>query len=167
MWAFSASAAGLLTGILLHKLCTLVLYKLVRFPAPFGIAVQPAAVALTALVFAALLFITLLLNLARVGRSRPVELLRGGEVGEKEPKANWFWTLLGHRLPRRGLFHRRLDEGRGHGRGALFIAVFLVVIGTYCLFTSVSIAVLKLLRATSAITTGRGTSSPSPACSTA
>ena len=29
---------GLLTGILLHKLCTLVLYKLVRFPAPFGIA---------------------------------------------------------------------------------------------------------------------------------
>lgn len=138
---------GLLTGILLHKLCTLVLYKLVRFPAPFGIAVQPAAVALTALVFAALLFITLLLNLARVGRSRPVELLRGGEVGEKEPKANWFLTLLGIVSLGAGYFIAVWTRDGAMAVALYFIAVFLVVIGTYCLFTSVSIAVLKLLRA--------------------
>ena len=138
---------GLLTGILLHKLCTLVLYKLVRFPAPFGIAVQPAAVALTALVFAVLLFITLLLNLARVGRSRPVELLRGGEVGEKEPKANWFLTLLGIVSLGAGYFIAVWTRDGAMAVALYFIAVFLVVIGTYCLFTSVSIAVLKLLRA--------------------
>ena len=138
---------GLLTGILLHKLCTLVLYKLVRFPAPFGIAVQPAAVALTALVFAVLLFITLLLNLARVGRSRPVELLRGGEVGEKEPKANWFLTLLGIVSLGAGYFIAVWTKDGAMAVALYFIAVFLVVIGTYCLFTSVSIAVLKLLRA--------------------
>lgn len=138
---------GLLTGILLHKLCTLVLYKLVRFPAPFGIAVQPAAVALTALVFAVLLFITLLLNLARVGRSRPVELLRGGEVGEKEPKANWFLTALGVISLGLGYFIAVWTRDGAMAVALYFIAVFLVVIGTYCLFTSVSIAVLKLLRA--------------------
>ncbi len=138
---------GLLTGILLHKLCTLVLYKLVRFPAPFGIAVQPAAVALTALVFAVLLFITLLLNLARVGRSRPVELLRGGEVGEKEPKANWFLTLLGIVSLGAGYFIAVWTRDGAMAVALYFIAVFLVVIDTYCLFTSVSIAVLKLLRA--------------------
>ena len=138
---------GLLTGILLHKLCTLVLYKLVRFPAPFGIAVQPAAVALTALVFAVLLFITLLLNLARVGRSRPVELLRGGEVGEKEPKANWFLTLLGIVSLGAGYFIAVWTKDGAMAVALYFIAVFLVVIGTYCLFTSVSIAVLKALRA--------------------
>lgn len=138
---------GLLTGILLHKLCTLVLYKLVRFPAPFGIAVQPAAVALTALIFTCLLALTLLLNLARVGRSRPVELLRGGEVGEKEPKANWFLTLLGIASLGAGYFIAVWTRDGAMAVALYFIAVFLVVIGTYCLFTSVSIAVLKLLRA--------------------
>lgn len=138
---------GLAAGILLHKLCTLILYRLIHFPAPFGISVQPAAVALTALIFTCLLALTLLLNLARVGRSRPVELLRGGEVGEKEPKANWFLTLLGIVSLGAGYFIAVWTRDGAMAVALYFIAVFLVVIGTYCLFTSVSIAVLKLLRA--------------------
>ena len=138
---------GLAAGILLHKLCTLVLYRLIHFPAPFGISVQPAAVALTALIFTCLLALTLLLNLARVGRSRPVELLRGGEVGEKEPKANWFLTALGVISLGLGYFIAVWTKDGAMAVALYFIAVFLVVIGTYCLFTSVSIAVLKALRA--------------------
>ena len=138
---------GLAAGILLHKLCTLILYRLIHFPAPFGISVQPAAVALTALIFTCLLALTLLLNLARVGRSRPVELLRGGEVGEKEPKANWFLTALGVISLGLGYFIAVWTKDGAMAVALYFIAVFLVVIGTYCLFTSVSIAVLKLLRA--------------------
>ena len=138
---------GLAAGILLHKLCTLILYRLIHFPAPFGISVQPAAVALTALIFTCLLALTLLLNLARVGRSRPVELLRGGEVGEKEPKANWFLTLLGIVSLGAGYFIAVWTKDGAMAVALYFIAVFLVVIGTYCLFTSVSIAVLKALRA--------------------
>ena len=131
---------GLAAGILLHKLCTLILYRLIHFPAPFGISVQPAAVALTALIFTCL-------NLARVGRSRPVELLRGGEVGEKEPKANWFLTALGVISLGLGYFIAVWTKDGAMAVALYFIAVFLVVIGTYCLFTSVSIAVLKALRA--------------------
>ena len=138
---------GLAAGILLHKLCTLILYRLIHFPAPFGISVQPAAVALTALIFTCLLALTLLLNLARVGRSRPVELLRGGEVGEKEPKANWFLTALGVISLGLGYFIAVWTRDGAMAVALYFIAVFLVVIGTYCLFTSVSIAVLKALRA--------------------
>lgn len=136
----------LVAGILLHKLCVLVLYKLIRFPAPFGIAVQPAAVAVTLALFAALIGLTLLLNLARVGRSRPVELLRGGEVGEREPKANWFLTLLGIVSLGGGYFIAVWTSNGAMAVALYFLAVFLVVIGTYCLFTSVSIAVLKALR---------------------
>ena len=138
---------GLAAGILLHKLCTLILYRLIHFPAPFGISVQPAAVALTALIFTCLLALTLLLNLARVGRSRPVELLRGGEVGEKEPKANWFLTALGVISLGLGYFIAVWTKDGAMAVALYFIAVFLVVIGTDCLFTSVSIAVLKALRA--------------------
>ena len=138
---------GLAAGILLHKLCTLILYRLIHFPAPFGISDQPTAVALTALIFTCLLALTLLLNLARVGRSRPVELLRGGEVGEKEPKANWFLTALGVISLGLGYFIAVWTKDGAMAVALYFIAVFLVVIGTYCLFTSVSIAVLKALRA--------------------
>ena len=138
---------GLAAGILLHKLCTLILYRLIHFPAPFGISVQPTAVALTALIFTCLLALTLLLNLARVGRSRPVELLRGGEVGEKEPKANWFLTALGVISLGLGYFIAVWTKDGAMAVALYFIAVFLVVIGTYCLFNSVSIAVLKALRA--------------------
>ena len=138
---------GLLAGILLHKLCVLILYRLIRFPAPFGISVQPGAVVVTLLLFAALIALTLLLNLARLGRSRPVELLRGGEVGEKEPKASWFLTLLGVISLGGGYFIAVWTRDGAMAVALYFIAVFLVVIGTYCLFTSVSIAVLKALRA--------------------
>ena len=138
---------GLLAGILLHKLCVLILYRLIRFPAPFGISVQPGAVMVTLLLFAALIALTLLLNLARIGRSRPVELLRGGEVGEKEPKASWFLTLLGVISLGGGYFIAVWTRDGAMAVALYFIAVFLVVIGTYCLFTSVSIAVLKALRA--------------------
>ncbi len=65
-----------------------------RLPVPFGFTVQPIAIIIVVLFFAALIFLTLLANLAKVGRSRPVELLRGGNVGEKEPKASWFLTLV-------------------------------------------------------------------------
>ena len=73
---------GLALGILLHKLMTLLLFWLMRLPAPFGFSVQLPAVLSTTVFFAVMIFLTLLLNLWRVGRSKPVELLRGGAVGE-------------------------------------------------------------------------------------
>ena len=68
-------------------------------------------------------------------------------MGEKEPKANWFLTLLGIVSLGAGYFIAVWTKDGAMAVALYFIAVFLVVIGTYCLFTSVSIAVLKLLRA--------------------
>ena len=75
-------AGGLAVGILLTKLVSLALFKLMRLPVPFGFTVQPIAIIIVVLFFAALNFLTLLANLAKVGRSRPVALLRGGHGGE-------------------------------------------------------------------------------------
>ena len=96
--------------------------------------------------FAGLILLTLLANLAKVGRSRPVELLRGGNVGEKEPKANWFLTIVGILFLGAGYAVAMLVDNPGMAVAVYFLAVFAVIIGTYCLFTSVSIAVLKALR---------------------
>lgn len=139
-------AGGLAVGILLTKLVSLALFKLMRLPVPFGFTVQPIAIIIVVLFFAALIFLTLLANLAKVGRSRPVELLRGGNVGEKEPKASWFLTLVGIIFLGAGYVVAMLVDNPGMAVAVYFLAVFAVIIGTYCLFTSISIAVLKALR---------------------
>ena len=139
-------ALGLALGILLHKLMTLLLHSLMRLPAAFGFEVQLHAVVNTAVFFALMIVLTLLFNLVRVGRLKPVELLRGGEVGEKEPRVNWLVVIIGV-----------VSLGIGYGIAVMvtdsmwaitlyFIAVFFVIIGTYCLFTSLSILALKALK---------------------
>ena len=137
---------GLAVGILLTKLVSLALFRLMRLPVPFGFSVQPIAIIIVVLFFAGLILLTLLANLAKVGRSRPVELLRGGNVGEKEPKANWFLTIVGVLFLGAGYAAAMLVDNPGMAVAVYFLAVFAVIIGTYCLFTSVSIAVLKALR---------------------
>ena len=137
---------GIAVGILLTKLVSLALFRLMRLPVPFGFSVQPIAIIIVVLFFAGLILLTLLANLAKVGRSRPVELLRGGNVGEKEPKANWFLTIVGVLFLGAGYAVAMLVDSPGMAVAVYFLAVFAVIIGTYCLFTSVSIAVLKALR---------------------
>lgn len=137
---------GLAVGILLTKLVSLALFRLMRLPVPFGFSVQPIAIIIVVLFFAGLILLTLLANLAKVGHSRPVELLRGGNVGEKEPKANWFLTIVGVLFLGAGYAVAMLVDNPGMAVAVYFLAVFAVIIGTYCLFTSVSIAVLKALR---------------------
>lgn len=137
---------GIAVGILLTKLVSLALFRLMRLPVPFGFSVQPIAIIIVVLFFAGLILLTLLANLAKVGRSCPVELLRGGNVGEKEPKANWFLTIVGVLFLGAGYAVAMLVDNPGMAVAVYFLAVFAVIIGTYCLFTSVSIAVLKALR---------------------
>ena len=137
---------GLALGILLHKLMTLLLYSLMHMPAAFGFEVQLKAIVNTSVFFAVLIFLTLLLNLWRVSRSKPVELLRGGNVGVKEPKINWLVVIIGVLSLGGGYFIAVWVNDAVMAIAFYFVAVFLVIIGTYCLFTSLSILALKALK---------------------
>ncbi len=137
---------GLALGVLLHKLMMLLLYWLMRLPAPFGFAIQVKAMVNTSVFFVVIIFLTLLLNLWRVGRSKPVELLRGGNVGEKEPRINWLVVVIGVLTPGGGYFIAVWVKDSVMAIAFYFVAVFLVIIGTYCLFTSLSILALKALK---------------------
>ena len=137
---------GLLTGLLFHKLVTLALYKLLRFAVPFGFAISWDAMARTAVLFGVLIGLTLLSNLNKVRVSKPIELLYGGQVGEREPRTKWFMTLLGVLTLGAGYYIALRTTNGMEAIAFYFVAVFLVIIGTYCLFTAVSIFVLKALR---------------------
>ena len=137
---------GLALGVLLHKLMMLLLYWLMRLPAPFGFAIQVKAMVNTSVFFVVIIFLTLILNLWRVGRSKPVELLRGGNVGEKEPRINWLVVVIGVLTLGGGYFIAVWVKDSVMAIAFYFVAVFLVIIGTYCLFTSLSILALKALK---------------------
>ena len=139
-------AGGLAVGMLLHKLVTLLLYRALDFGVPLGFYISWKGLTETAILFAGLIAATVLVNLVKIQVSRPIELLRGGNVGEREPKTRWLMTLLGILTLGGGYFIAVRTSSGVEAIAFYFVAVFLVIIGTYCLFTAVSVFVLKALR---------------------
>lgn len=140
-------AGGVSLGVLLQKLMTMLVTRLmgstdIQFPFQFS----PLALVLTVILFGAILLLTLLFNLGRVARLRPIELMHSGSAAEREPKTRWLLTLLGVGCLGAGYWIALTAKTAMQALSLYFVAVLLVILGTYCLFTSVSIAVLKLLR---------------------
>ena len=151
VWEFLYTAligivGGLAVGVFLHKLVSLALYRLLRLEVPFGFEVSLTAVVSTVLLFLAILLLTLLSNLRRITFQSPIALLRGDNMGEREPRTRWLLALLGILTLGGGYTMAMVTQNSQEAMLVYFLAVFLVIIGTYCLFTAVSIAVLKLLR---------------------
>ena len=137
---------GLLLGILLSKLMLLLLYKILFFSVSFGFMVSWKSVGITAVLFVAIYLVALLLNLLHVHLSKPVELLKGGSVGEKEPKTKVLLAILGVVTQGAGYYIAITTESPLEALMLFFLAVILVIIGTYCLFTAGSIAFLKAMK---------------------
>ena len=137
---------GLVLGIVFHKLATIALVTLLQFAIPFRSSLSLLAAVTTVIFFGGLLALALVLNLFRVRLSNPIELLHGGNVGEKEPRTRWLMAAAGVLTMGAGYFIAVVTKDPAIALGLYFIAVILVIIGTYCLFTAGSIALLKLLR---------------------
>ena len=142
---FSA-AVGLLLGVALSKLVLLFLLKLLDFDVAFGLTFSLKAALITLFIFAAIFLLILLNNIRLVHFASPVELLRGDKVGEREPKAKWLLVLIGVVTLGAGYLMAVTIQNPLEALMFFFVAVVLVIIGTYCLFTAGSIAVLKLLK---------------------
>ncbi len=139
-------AGGVVCGVVLHALATALLTRLLRFAIPFSVGLSLPAVALTAVLFGALLALALVINLGRVRLSNPIQLLRGGQVGEKEPRTRRLTAVIGVAALGAGYAIAITTNDPTAAIALYFLAVLLVIIGTYCLFTAGSIALLKLLR---------------------
>ena len=137
---------GLLFGVLFHRLATIALVSLLKFSIPFSSSLSLSAMGSTAVFFGFLLLLALALNLLRVRVSSPIELLHGGNVGEKEPRTRWLMAVVGAACLGAGYFIAVTTKDPALAMAFYFLAVILVIIGTYCLFTAGSIALLKLLR---------------------
>jgi len=144
--ALISIASGLLGGILFSKAMFLLLLRLLRFQVQMGFQISSASMVSSVVLFAVIYLVTLVWNLWQVHLAKPVELLKGGQVGEREPKAKWLLTLVGLVSMGSGYYLALTTESPLAALTLFFVAVVLVMIGTYSLFTSGSITFLKLLR---------------------
>lgn len=143
---FISIIIGLLGGIVLSKLMYMLLLKLLKFEVPMGYAISFKAVYNTLILFGSIFVLTFINNLREIHLTKPIELLKGGQVGEKEPKTKWLLTLIGLAALSGGYIIAVTTESPIAALYMFLIAVILVIIGTYCLFTAGSIALLKLLK---------------------
>ena len=137
---------GFVFGMALDKLMFLVLTKVIGGGVTLGFFISAAAVRTTVVHFCVIFLIIYMKSVLTIGLSKPIELIRGGSVGEREPKAKWALALLGAIMLGVAYYLALTIKNPVASLNAFFIAVLLVIIATYLLFTAGSIAVLKLMR---------------------
>ena len=144
--AVSGIILGLILGALLDYLSYLLLMYLMGSPGGTGFSLNIKSFADTLGIFA-LIFLAVYLNdLRQIHFSTVISLLKSGNEGEREPKSKWVLTILGILLLGTGYTLAVTITNPIAALMLFFVAVVLVVLGTYCLFTSGSIVFLKLLR---------------------
>lgn len=139
-------AGGIAAGIIGSKLALLLLLKLLHIPSVLGFYISVKGIFTCLFMFGIIFLMILFLNLAKIHLSRPVELLRGNNTGEKEPAAKWLMALIGFICLGAGYYLAVTTESPIKAITIFLLAVILVMAGTYLLFTAGSIVILKFLR---------------------
>ncbi len=138
--------AGVVLGVIFGKMMYLVLLKILHSGVSMEFSISMSAVRDTILLYAVIFLISFCYNLLQIQLSNPIELLHGGNQGEKEPKTKWVMALIGVAALGTGYYLALTTEHPVDALGNFFIAVVCVIIGTYALFTAGSIALLKMLK---------------------
>lgn len=138
--------SGVITGLVLAKLAFLVLHRLIGVGKVFVFQVSPASLEIVVLLFFGIFLFLLLINCWQIKRTNPITLLHGSKKGEQEPKAHWLLAILGLACLGIGYGIAVTITSPLQALSLFFVAIVLVIIGTYAIFTTGSIALLKLLK---------------------
>ena len=138
--------AGLALGVLSSKAFQLSLLRLMGSPVSPDFTVAPSLLGTTALTFLAIFLLIFLRGAVSVLRSNPVELMRKSRAGEKPPRANALKALLGIAMLAAGYVLALRVRNALSAFTMFFIAVLLVIGGTFQCFSSASVFFLRLLQ---------------------
>ena len=144
--AVCSLALGLGLGIVFSRVLFWLLGLLLGTNLAVAFVIPVSAITSTLGLFGIIFLLTLCYNLLQVKLSKPIELLHGGETGEREPKAHWFLAVLGALLLGTGYTMAVTIQDPLSALVFFFVAVILVILGTYLLFITGITAMLKLLK---------------------
>lgn len=140
-------AGGLLLGLSLSRLVEMALINLLH--ADYTVPMElfyPDGVTWVLLLFGGIYVLILLANLLRMRLSNPVALLKSENTGEKPPKANWFFGLIGLLILLSAYYVATVSQSPLEALIFFFIAVLMVIVATYLLLVSGSVTLCRMLR---------------------
>lgn len=137
---------GIGIGILLDKAFYLLIAKMLNASIALGFYISYQSIVNSIILFLIIFVLMYLFSLIQINLSNPIELLHGDQHGEKEPKTKWLLAIIGLICLGTGYYMSVSIQDPVTAFVFFMVAVILVVIGTYMLFTAGSIVILKLLR---------------------
>lgn len=137
---------GLGFGILFSKFAELIMINILMEGTNFDLKVNFESIGNTAVWFLAIFVLILINSLRQIHISKPVELLKSENIGEKPPKANWVLAVLGAVILAAAYAIAVTVDNPMAAIFLYFVAVTMVIVATYMLFISGSVALCKALQ---------------------
>ena len=146
MFGFVTISAGVLIGALFDKLIFAFLLKLMKMKVQLVSTFQPGIVILVFVTFGLIFGLLVFLNAWRILRLNALQLTREKASGEKKARFLWPQTILGIASLGFGYYLALAVEDPMSAILIFFLAVVLVMIGTYLLFNAGITVFLHLLK---------------------
>lgn len=137
---------GLASGIAFSKAAELILLNILASEITFSFHVGFISVVVTALIYVGIYALIFVNTLIKVSKTRPLELMQSSRVGEKRLKSNPILALLGAVLVGYAYYMALSIKNPTEAFFYFFVAVVMVIVGTYLLFIAGSVALCKLLQ---------------------
>lgn len=143
---FLGISSGLFAGVILSKLFEILLMKMCGFEPTTTLYFSAGGFVQSILFYFAFLVVLFLVSSAKVVVYKPIDLLKSKQAGEKKPKGNVFWALLGAVILCIAYVTAVRCANSLDALNYFFGAVILVVIATYLLFISGSVMLCNVLK---------------------
>lgn len=137
---------GTALGILFSKFAELLMINITEMEINYGLRIDFGSIRSTVILFVFIFFLILLNSLRQVHLSNPIALLHSEHAGEKPPKANWFFAVLGIVVLAAAYYMAVTIKDPVTTIAVFFIAVIMVIAATYLIFISGSVAFCKILQ---------------------
>ncbi len=144
--ALISVGAGLVGGIAFSKMAELGMAKVTLNKVSFKLSISLLAVKRTVEVFGAIFLLLLLSSISSVQFSSAISLMRSENIGEKPPKANWFVGALGVVILAAAYWLAVTIQDPITALLVFFLAVIMVIIGTYMIMIAGSVTFCRLLQ---------------------
>ncbi len=142
----SSLSLGLFCGILLYKFFEILLLRITQDAVNYTLSVNLDTVIITGFAFFFVFLFIQSASLIKIRIQSPIELLKSQNLGEKPPRANPFLGLLGIVCLAIAYYISISAKNPMQAMQLFFVAVMLVVAGTYLLFIAGSVLLCKILQ---------------------
>lgn len=137
---------GLAAGVALSKAAGLCLVNMMHGEISYRLSLAPDSMKSAAMIFGAIFAVILLRSLWQIRKSSAISLLHSANTGEKLPRLYGLWGVLGAILLAAAYYIAVTIKDPLSAMTVFFVAVAMVILGTYLLFVSGSVLLCRLLQ---------------------